>query len=198
VGRRLARRRASGWIWHGQRRPARGADSGRRCAGLRPAGGARGSGTSRHVQASSSAAGGGGTPDPQHTVSSLDGTRKPDKDILEHDWKPQVELRLLVLRDALEEQGFSEAEINVRVEEERKAAETEEAAAGEGRPRAQGEGYDARCNAFQAARTRRRPYDDYLCLSSYYSVLSIAFCCFVVHSCNCVRLLRANICQILF
>ena len=108
-----------------------------------------------------------------------------------------MELRLLVLRDALEEQGFSEAEIDLRAEEERKAADTE-AGAGEGWPRAQGEGYDARCNAFQAARTRRRPYDDYLCLSSYYSVLSIAFCCFVVHSCNCVRLLRANIWQILF
>ena len=91
-----------------------------------------------------------------------------------------MELRLLVLRDALEEQGFSEAEINVRVEEERKAAETE-AAAGEGQPRAQGEGYDARCNAFQAARTRRRPYDDYLCVfiiilfSIEYCLL--LFCC---------------------
>ncbi|XP_039789227.1 pre-mRNA-splicing factor cwc-21-like isoform X2 [Panicum virgatum] len=99
-----------------------------------------GSGTTGHVQASSSAAGGGGTPDPQHTVSSLDGTLKLDKDILEHDWKPQVELWLLMLRDVLEEQGYSEAEIDVRVKEEPKAAETE-AAADEGRPRAQGEGH---------------------------------------------------------
>jgi len=74
-----------------------------------------------------------------------------------------VELRLLVLRDELEELGYSEAEIDLRAEEERKAADTE-AGAGEGWPRAQGEGYDARCNAFQAARTRRRPYDDYLCV----------------------------------
>jgi len=66
-----------------------------------------------------------------------------------------VELRLLVLRDALEEQGFSEAEINVRVEEERKAAETE-AAACEGRPRAQGEGYDARCKCFSSCQDKKK------------------------------------------
>ena len=109
----------------------------------------RGSGTSGHVQASkflakprpsSSAVGGGGTPDLPRTGSGLEGMRKPNKDILEHDRKRQVELRLLVLRDALEEQGYTEAEIEVRVEEERKAAETE-AAAEEGRPAAQGKGY---------------------------------------------------------
>ena len=115
----------------------------------------RGSGTSGHVQASkflakprpSSAAGGGGTPDPRHSGSGLEGARKPNRDILEHDRKRQVELRLLVLRDALEEQGFSEAEIDVRVEEERKAAETE-AAAEEGRPAAQGGGYDRDIDKF--------------------------------------------------
>ena len=58
-----------------------------------------------------------------------------------------MELRLLVLRDTLEEQGFSEAEIDVRVEEERKAAETE-AAAEEGRPAAQGGGYDRDIDKF--------------------------------------------------
>ncbi|KAG2598958.1 pre-mRNA-splicing factor cwc-21-like [Panicum virgatum] len=109
----------------------------------------RGSGTSGHVQASkflakprpsSSAVGGGGTPDLPRTGSGLEGMRKPNKDILEHDRKRQVELRLLVLRDALEEQGYTEAEIEVRVEEERKAAETE-AAAEEGRPAAQGKGF---------------------------------------------------------
>jgi len=109
----------------------------------------RGSGTSGHVQASqflakprpsSSAVGGGGTPDLTRTGSGLEGMLKPNKDILEHDRKRQVELRLLVLRDALEEQGYTEAEIEVRVEEERKAAETE-AAAEEGRPAAQGKGY---------------------------------------------------------
>ncbi|PUZ55911.1 hypothetical protein GQ55_5G251300 [Panicum hallii var. hallii] len=110
----------------------------------------RGSGTSGHVQtsrflakprpSSSAAGGGGGTPDPPRTGSGLEGTRKPNKDILEHDRKRQVELRLLVLRDALEEQGYTEAEIVERVEEERKAAEAE-AAAEEGRPRAQGKGF---------------------------------------------------------
>ena len=59
--------------------------------------------------------------------------RKPNRDILEHDRKRQVELRLLVLRDALEEQGYTEGEI----EEARRAAETEAEAAeeaGGGRP----------------------------------------------------------------
>ncbi|OEL37915.1 hypothetical protein BAE44_0001068 [Dichanthelium oligosanthes] len=112
----------------------------------------RGSGTSGHVQASkfiakprpsssspSAAAGGGGTPNPPPTGSGLDGMRKPNKDILEHDRKRQVELRLLVLRDALEEQGFTEAEIDERVEEERKATEID-ADAEEGLPPAQDKG----------------------------------------------------------
>jgi serine/arginine repetitive matrix protein 2 len=96
----------------------------------------RGSGTSGHVQASRflakprpSSSAGGGTPNPPHTGGSgLDGARKPNKDILEHDRKRQVELRLLVLRDALEEQGYSEAEIEERVGEARKTAEIEAAA----------------------------------------------------------------------
>ncbi|CAO2183395.1 unnamed protein product [Urochloa humidicola] len=106
----------------------------------------RGSGTSGHVQASkflakprpSSSASGGGTPNPSPTGSGIDGTRKPNKDILEHDRKRQVELRLLVLRDALEEQGYTEAEIEERVAAERKAAEIE---VDEDRPCAQGKGF---------------------------------------------------------
>uniref|UniRef100_K3XS18 CWF21 domain-containing protein n=1 Tax=Setaria italica TaxID=4555 RepID=K3XS18_SETIT len=112
----------------------------------------RGSGTSGHVQASkflakprpsssaAAAAGGYGTPNPPHTGSVLERTRKPNKDILEHDRKRQVELRLLVLRDALEEHGYTEAQIEERVGEARKAAEIE-AAAEEGGPRSQGKGY---------------------------------------------------------
>ena len=57
--------------------------------------------------------------------------RKPNRDILEHDRKRQVELKLLVLRDALEEQGYTESEIEERVEEARRAAEE----AGGRRPR---------------------------------------------------------------
>ncbi|TKW15261.1 hypothetical protein SEVIR_5G225900v4 [Setaria viridis] len=112
----------------------------------------RGSGTSGHVQASkflakprpssssAAAAGGYGTPNPPHTGSVLERTRKPNKDILEHDRKRQVELRLLVLRDALEEHGYTEAQIKERVGEARKAAEIE-AAAEEGGPRSQGKGF---------------------------------------------------------
>nr|CAB3477560.1 unnamed protein product [Digitaria exilis] len=107
----------------------------------------RGSGTSGHVQASkflakprppsTSAADGGGTPNPLPTGSGLDGMRKPNKDILEHDRKRRVELRLVVLRDAFEEQGYTEAEIEERVEAARKAAEMEaEAEAEEDPPRA--------------------------------------------------------------
>ena len=49
--------------------------------------------------------------------------------LLEHDRKRQVELKLLVLRDALEEHGYTEDEIEERVAEARKAAEAEAAAA---------------------------------------------------------------------
>ncbi|KAL5216059.1 hypothetical protein ABZP36_007460 [Zizania latifolia] len=55
--------------------------------------------------------------------------RKPNKEILEHDRKRQVELRLLLLGDALEEQGYTEREIEERVAEARKEAEIEAAAA---------------------------------------------------------------------
>ncbi|CAO2176787.1 unnamed protein product [Urochloa humidicola] len=103
----------------------------------------RGSGTSGHVQASKFLAKprpSAGNPNPAPTGSGIDGTRKPNKDILEHDRKRQVELRMLVLRDALEEQGYTEAEIEERVEEERKAAEIE-AVAEEGRSCAQRKGF---------------------------------------------------------
>jgi serine/arginine repetitive matrix protein 2 len=75
--------------------------------------------------------------------AGLGGMRKPNKDILDHDRKRQVELKLLVLRDALEEQGYTEAEIEERVDEARRAA----AVAEEAGPRAlpgRG-GYDNSC-----------------------------------------------------
>jgi hypothetical protein len=88
----------------------------------------RGSGTSGHVQASkflvkprsssSAAADGAGA------IADY-GTRKPNKDILEHDRKRQMELRLLEQRDALEEQGYTEGKIEERVAEARKTAEIE-------------------------------------------------------------------------
>jgi hypothetical protein len=77
------------------------------------------------------------------------GMRKPNKEILEHDRKRQVELKLLVLRDALEEHGYTEDEIEERIAEARKTAEAEAAAAAEeagsgrgaGRPPLPGRGY---------------------------------------------------------
>ncbi|KAG8043396.1 hypothetical protein GUJ93_ZPchr0458g22451 [Zizania palustris] len=72
---------------------------------------ARGSGTNGHVQTNKffvkprpSTA--GGTPKPpvpgfDGGATELGGMRNPNKEILEHDRKRRVELRLLVLRDAL-------------------------------------------------------------------------------------------------
>jgi len=96
---------------------------------------ARGSGTNGYVQTNKffikpRSTGGPGGPHrpPLHDAAGgdgggLGGMRKPNRDILEHDRKRQVELRLLVLRDALEEQGYTEDEIEERVEEARRAAE---------------------------------------------------------------------------
>jgi len=113
---------------------------------------ARGSGTNGYVQTNKffikpRSTGGPGGPHrpPLHDAAGgdgggLGGMRKPNRDILEHDRKRQVELRLLVLRDALEEQGYTEVEIELMVEDARSAAEAEAAAAaaaeeaGGGRP----------------------------------------------------------------
>jgi len=103
----------------------------------------RGSGTTGHVQASKFLAKPRPSPSSSPSPSEAGGMRKPNKDIIEHDRKRQVELRLLVLIDALEEQGYTEAEIEARVDEARKAAEAEAAAeeVDEGRPPLQRKGY---------------------------------------------------------
>ncbi|XP_008679810.1 pre-mRNA-splicing factor CWC21 [Zea mays] len=101
---------------------------------------ARGSGTNGYAQSNTffvkprSTAGGG--PGGRHRPLPLDaagadggGVRKPNKEILEHDRKRQVEVKLLVLTVALEEHGYTEDEIEERVAEARKAAEAEAAAA---------------------------------------------------------------------
>ena len=123
---------------------------------------ARGSGTNGYAQSnkffvkprSTSGGGPGGPHRPLRSdAAGADGggMRKPNKEILEHDRKRQVELKLLVLRDALEEHGYTEDEIEERVAEARKAAEAEAAAAvaaeeagsgrGAGRPPLPGRGY---------------------------------------------------------
>uniref|UniRef100_A0A804P2W0 CWF21 domain-containing protein n=1 Tax=Zea mays TaxID=4577 RepID=A0A804P2W0_MAIZE len=104
---------------------------------------ARGSGTNGYAQSntffvkprprSTTSGGGPGRPHrplpPDAAGADGGGMRKPNKEILEHDRKRQVELKLLVLRDALEEHGYTEDEIEERVAEARKAAEAEAAAA---------------------------------------------------------------------
>ncbi|XP_039053911.1 uncharacterized protein DDB_G0283697-like isoform X2 [Hibiscus syriacus] len=50
-------------------------------------------------------------------------TREPNKEILEHDRKRQIELRLVVLEDKLTEQGYTESEVAEKLVEARKALE---------------------------------------------------------------------------
>jgi serine/arginine repetitive matrix protein 2 len=50
-------------------------------------------------------------------------TRKANKDILEHDRKRQIELKLVVLEETLVEQGYTDSEIIQKLEESRKALE---------------------------------------------------------------------------
>ncbi|AQK59593.1 Pre-mRNA-splicing factor CWC21 [Zea mays] len=121
---------------------------------------ARGSGTNGYAQSnkflvkprSTSGWGPGGRHRPlplEAAGADGGGMRKPNKEILEHDRKRQVEVKLLVLRDALEEHGYTEDEIEERVAEARKAAEAEAAVAAEeagsgrgaGRPPLPGRGY---------------------------------------------------------
>ena len=50
-------------------------------------------------------------------------TRKANKDILEHDRKRQIELKLVELEETLVEQGYTDDEIIQKIEESRKAME---------------------------------------------------------------------------
>ncbi|XP_022742542.1 serine/arginine repetitive matrix protein 2-like [Durio zibethinus] len=52
-------------------------------------------------------------------------TKKPNKDILEHDRKRQIELKLVILEDKLTEQGYTESEIADKLFEARKALEAQ-------------------------------------------------------------------------
>ncbi|NP_001159032.1 uncharacterized protein LOC100304049 [Zea mays] len=99
----------------------------------------RGSGTNGYVQTNTffvkprfASGGGPGGPHrplpPDAAGADGGGMRKPNKEILEHDRKRQVKLKLLVLRDVLEEHGYTEDEIEERVAEARKATEAEAAA----------------------------------------------------------------------
>ncbi|GMQ02519.1 hypothetical protein CsSME_00048706 [Camellia sinensis var. sinensis] len=57
-------------------------------------------------------------------------TKKPNQDILEHDRKRQIELKLVILEDKLVDQGYTDAEIAEKLAEARRNLE----AAGEAAP----------------------------------------------------------------
>ncbi|KAL0917708.1 hypothetical protein M5K25_012790 [Dendrobium thyrsiflorum] len=94
----------------------------------------RGSGTNGYIQSNkffvkpksarvdTSAVGGSAQPE------GVGGIRKPNEDILEHDRKRQIQLRLLVLQDALADQGYTDAEIAEKIREAKKALDVELAA----------------------------------------------------------------------
>lgn len=56
-------------------------------------------------------------------------TRKPNKEILDHDRKRQIQLKLVILEDKLTDQGYTDSEIAEKLEEAR--ANLEAAAAAE-------------------------------------------------------------------
>ncbi|KAL6547650.1 hypothetical protein OROHE_009355 [Orobanche hederae] len=53
-------------------------------------------------------------------------TRKPNKEILEHDRKRQIQLKLLVLENKMIDQGYTDAEIAEKLHEARKSLEAKE------------------------------------------------------------------------
>ena len=89
---------------------------------------ARGSGTNGYVQANKFQLKHRGAKVESREFQDGAGTggisRKANKDILEHERKRQVELKLLVLREALEEQGYTEDEIEQQLMEVRGQLET--------------------------------------------------------------------------
>lgn len=56
-------------------------------------------------------------------------TRKPNKEILEHDRKRQIQLKLLVLEDKLIEQGYTDDEISIKLDQARNTLESASASA---------------------------------------------------------------------
>lgn len=91
---------------------------------------ARGSGTSGRVQSNNFLP--RPRPSPSSSAPSVPGGARGGgsgfrEEMAEHERKRALESRLLELREALEEQGYTEAETEARVAEARKAAEEEEA-----------------------------------------------------------------------
>lgn len=100
----------------------------------------RGSGTSGYVQKNRSLLRhrDRGDPYPKDWEQTKHRQRQPDPEILEHDRKREIEVKVLELRDKLEDEGVDEDEIDDRCDGLRKKLE-EERKAGKG-----GSGPDAR------------------------------------------------------
>ncbi|PKA50759.1 hypothetical protein AXF42_Ash017638 [Apostasia shenzhenica] len=102
----------------------------------------RGSGTNGYIQSNkffvkpksarvdTSAA---ANPSPASGPEGAGGVRKANKDILEHDRKRQIQLRLLVLQETLADQGYTEAEMSEKIDEAKKSFEAELAGAADSR-----------------------------------------------------------------
>ncbi|RAL43171.1 hypothetical protein DM860_009953 [Cuscuta australis] len=99
---------------------------------------ARGSGTNGYVQANKFFvrpktnkvvvdAGGKGFGENQGIAGV---TRKPNKEILEHNRKRQIQLKLLLLEETLSEQGYTDAEISEKLEQTRQTLEAIDSASG--------------------------------------------------------------------
>ncbi|KAJ6824437.1 transcriptional regulator ATRX [Iris pallida] len=97
---------------------------------------ARGSGTNGYVQANkffvrprSNANAAPAPGDDPYAAGSGGGIRRANKEILEHDRKRQIQLRLLVLQETLADQGYTEAEISAKLDEARRSIEAEQSSA---------------------------------------------------------------------
>ena len=93
----------------------------------------RGSGTSGYVQTNkfflkSSRLGPRQQLEDLREVSESSLTRKANADILEHNRKRAVEMKLLVLQESLEEQGLTEGEVELELQKQRAKLEREAAA----------------------------------------------------------------------
>lgn len=95
---------------------------------------ARGSGTNGYIQTNkffvrsktNKVATEGKGFDPGQGIAGV--TRKANKEILEHDRKRQIQLKLVVLEDKLTDQGYTDAEISEKLDEARRTLEAAAAA----------------------------------------------------------------------
>lgn len=68
------------------------------------------------------------TPNSNLGAVKIGGVKKANKDILEHDRKRQIQLKVLQLEETLEDQGYTDSEIAERILEVRKKLEEESVA----------------------------------------------------------------------